>query len=44
MAKSLRAKSKKRMRTAKAAHLYKVVGRARDERIHNRLSDPNYQM
>ena len=32
------------MRTAKAAHIYKVMGRARDERINARLTDPTYRM
>ena len=44
MAKGLRCKSKKRMRTAKAAHLYKIQGKAALERLNARMNDPNYQM
>ena len=44
MAKGARCKTKKRMRTAKAAHLYKVRGKAQLERINGRLNDPNYRM
>eukprot|EP00353_Schmidingerella_taraikaensis_P003334 CAMPEP_0185578300 /NCGR_PEP_ID=MMETSP0434-20130131/12547_1 /TAXON_ID=626734 ORGANISM="Favella taraikaensis, Strain Fe Narragansett Bay" /NCGR_SAMPLE_ID=MMETSP0434 /ASSEMBLY_ACC=CAM_ASM_000379 /LENGTH=199 /DNA_ID=CAMNT_0028196067 /DNA_START=16 /DNA_END=615 /DNA_ORIENTATION=+ len=44
MAKGARCKYKKRMRTAKAAHLYKIQGKARLERLNSRINDPNYQM
>ena len=44
MAKGARSKYKKRMRTAKAAHLYQVRGKAQLERCNARLNDPSYQM
>ena len=42
MAKSLRSKVKKRLRTAKANHLWEVRGKAQLNRITARLNDPNY--
>ena len=42
MAKSLRSKVKKRMRTAKANHIWEVRGKAQLNRITARLNDPNY--
>ena len=42
MAKSLRAKVKKRMRAARASHYWEVKGKARLERLTSKLNDPNY--
>ena len=42
MAKSLRSKVKKRLRTAKANHLWEVRGKAQLARITAKLNDPNY--
>ena len=42
MAKGLRSKYKKRMRSAKAAHLYETQGKAKMQRIAARLNDPSY--
>ena len=42
MAKSLRSKVKKRMRTARANHYWEVKGKARLDRIASKLNDPNY--
>ena len=42
MAKSLRSKVKKRMRSAKAAHLWEVRGKHVLNRITAKLNDPNY--
>ena len=44
MAKGLRNKYKKRLRSAKAAHFYEVKGRDRDMRLNARLNDPAYSM
>ena len=44
MAKGARNKYKKRMRSAKAAHLYSVRGKGVLDRLNGRLNDPNYQM
>ena len=44
MAKSIRSKYKKRLRSAKAQHLYQIKGKAQLERLNARLNDPNYQM
>lgn len=44
MAKSQRSKVKKRLRTCRAEHLYKIEGKARMERISARLNDPTYNM
>ena len=44
MAKGARNKYKKRMRSAKAAHLFAVRGKDVLQRLNGRLNDPNYQM
>ena len=44
MAKGLRSKYKKRLRSAKAAHHYQMYGKAALERLNARLNDPTYQM
>ena len=43
MAKGARNKYKKRMRSAKAAHLYEIKGKAALQRINQRINDPTYQ-
>ena len=42
MAKGARSKVKKRLRNARAEHLWKMKGQAANERMHSRLMDPNY--
>ena len=44
MAKGARSKYKKRLRSAKGAHLYLIKGKAQLERLNARISDPSYQM
>ena len=44
MAKGLRSKYKKRLRSAKAAHHYQMYGKAALERLNARINDPTYQM
>ena len=44
MAKGARNKYKKRMRSAKAAHLYTIRGKGILERLNGRMNDPTYQM
>jgi hypothetical protein len=44
MAKSLRSKVKKRLRKCRGEHLYQTEGKARFDRIAQRLNDPTYNM
>ena len=44
MAKGARSKYKKRMRSAKAAHMYETQGKFALERLNARLNDPTYHM
>ena len=42
MAKGLRSKVKRRLRTARAAHYWELRGKAANERTNARLNDPTY--
>ena len=42
MAKGARSKVKKRLRTARAAHFWKIRGKDANERMNARLNDPTY--
>ena len=42
MAKGARSKVKKRLRNARAEQLWRLKGKAANERMNSRLNDPNY--
>ena len=44
MARGIKNKHGKRLRSAKAAHLYSIKGKGQLERLNARMNDPTYQM